>query len=85
MARGLVEGCRTAEVHQRARDQWGVSNRTADRLVAADRAELVAGWNGDRQQITAMWLPCCLWPLTGPGSPSSALLLLLCPLSPVAL
>jgi len=52
----LVEGYSTAEVHQRARDQWGVSNRTADRLVAAGRAELVRGWSVDRQQMTAMLL-----------------------------
>ena len=35
VARWLVEGCSTAEVHQRARESWGVSHRTTDRLVPA--------------------------------------------------
>lgn len=52
----LTDGCSTAEIHQRARDQWGVSHRTADRLVAAGRRELMRGWDCDRQQMTAMLL-----------------------------
>jgi len=56
VARWLVEGLSTAEVRQRARDQWGVSHRTADRLVAAGRAELIRGWDVHRDQMTALLL-----------------------------
>jgi hypothetical protein len=56
VARWLVEGFSTAEVRQRARDQWGVSHRTADRLVAAGRRELMRGWDCDRQQMIALLL-----------------------------
>ena len=52
----LTDGCSTAEVRQRARDQWGVSHRTADRLVAAGRAELVRGWDVQREEMIALLL-----------------------------
>jgi hypothetical protein len=56
VARWLVEGCSTAEVHHRARETWGVSHRTADRLVAAARAELIRGWNVERHEMIALLL-----------------------------
>jgi hypothetical protein len=52
----LTDGCSTAEVRQRARAQWGVSHRTADRLVAAGRAELIRGWDVERDEMTALLL-----------------------------
>jgi len=51
-----VEGLSTAEVHQRARESSGVSHRTADRLVAAGRAELVRGWDVQRPEMLALLL-----------------------------
>jgi len=56
VARWLVEGCSTAEVHQRCRQTWAVSHRTADRLVAAGRAELMAGWDIERDSMIALLL-----------------------------
>ena len=56
VARWLVEGCSTTEVHQRARETWGVSGRTADRLVAAGRAELVRDWHLERSVMLALSL-----------------------------
>jgi len=52
----LVEGCSTAEVHQHAREVWGVSHRTADRLVAAALAELIRGWDVERHEMIALLL-----------------------------
>jgi hypothetical protein len=52
----LTDGCSTAEVRQRARAQWGVSHRTADRLVAAGRAELIRGWDVERDEMIALLL-----------------------------
>jgi hypothetical protein len=54
VARWLVEGLSTAEVHQRARETWGVSHRSADRLLAAGRAELVRVWQVERTDMLAM-------------------------------
>jgi hypothetical protein len=56
VARWLVEGCSTAEVHGLARETWGVSHRTADRLVAAARAELIRGWDVERHEMIALLL-----------------------------
>ncbi len=56
VARWLVEGLSTAEVHQRARETWGVSRRSADRLVAAGRAELIRGWDVQREEMIALLL-----------------------------
>jgi hypothetical protein len=56
IARWLVEGFSTAEVHQRARESWKVSHRTADRLVAAARADLVRGWDVERHEMIALLL-----------------------------
>ena len=56
VARWLVEGCSTAEVHHRARETWGVSHRTADRLVAAARAVLIRGWDVERHEMIALLL-----------------------------
>ena len=51
-----MEGCSTAEVHHRARESWGVSHRTTDRLVAAARADLVRGWDVQRHEMVALLL-----------------------------
>jgi hypothetical protein len=56
VARWLVEGLSTAEVHQLARETWAVSHRTADRLVAAGRAELVRVWHVERTEMLALSL-----------------------------
>ena len=56
IARWLVEGLSTAEVHLRARQAWGVSHRTADRLLKAGRAELIAGWDIERDSMIALLL-----------------------------
>jgi|688.fasta_scaffold89880_3 hypothetical protein len=56
VARWLVEGFSTAEVHHRAREAWGVSHRSADRLVAAARAELIRGWDVERHEMIALLL-----------------------------
>jgi hypothetical protein len=56
VARWLVEGFSTAEVHHRARESWGVSHRSADRLVAAARAELIRGWDVERHEMIALLL-----------------------------
>ena len=53
---GWWRGCSTAEVHQQAREAWGVSHRTADRLVAAARAELVRGWDVQSLEMIAFLL-----------------------------
>ena len=56
VAAWLVEGCSSGEAHQRARAAWCVSHRTADRLVAAGRAELIRGWDVQRDEMTALLL-----------------------------
>ncbi len=43
-------------MHQQAREAWGVSHRTADRLVAAARAELIRGWHLERTEMLALSL-----------------------------
>jgi len=52
----LTDGCSSAEVRQRARDQWGVSDRTGERLLAAGRAELIRGWDVQRDEMIALLL-----------------------------
>jgi hypothetical protein len=52
----LVAGCGTAEVIQFAQAEWRVSERTAQRLLAAARAELVAGWHVERAEMIALLL-----------------------------
>jgi hypothetical protein len=56
VARWLVEGLSNAEVHHRARETWGVSHRTTDRLLKAGRAELMAGWDIERDSMIALLL-----------------------------
>jgi len=56
VARWLVEGLSTAEVHQLARKTWNVSHRSADWLVAAARAELIRGWDVERHEMIALLL-----------------------------
>jgi hypothetical protein len=43
-------------VHQQAREAWGVNHRTAVRLVAAARAELIRGWHLERTEMLALSL-----------------------------
>ena len=43
-------------MHHRARESWGVSHRTADRLVAAGRAELIRDWDVERHEMIALLL-----------------------------
>jgi hypothetical protein len=56
VARWLVTGLSSGEAHQRARETWCISRRTADRLLVAARKELIAAWDIDRQDMTAMLL-----------------------------
>ena len=56
VARWLVAGLSSGEAHQRARETWRISRRTADRLLVAARNELVADWDIDRRDLTAMLL-----------------------------
>jgi hypothetical protein len=56
VARWLVYGFSTAEVHARARETWNVSHRSADRLLAAARAELIRGWDVERHEMIALLL-----------------------------
>ena len=56
VARWLVTGLSSGEAHQRARETWRISRRTADRLLVAARKELIAAWDIDRQDMTAMLL-----------------------------
>lgn len=51
-----VEGLSAGEAHQRARAEWGLSRRSADRLLAAGRRELMAGWDIERDQMLALLL-----------------------------
>jgi hypothetical protein len=52
----LTEGASTAEAHQRAREAWGVSGRTADRLIHAARQLLRQAWEVDRVEMLALLL-----------------------------
>lgn len=52
----LTEGRSTREIVACAREEWGISERSAYRLLAHARAELVAGWHLQREELTAMLL-----------------------------
>jgi thioesterase domain-containing protein len=53
----LVAGLNSTDVVQRAQAEWGISERTAQRLLARARAELVAGWDSvERSTMLAMLL-----------------------------
>jgi hypothetical protein len=52
----IVEGRGRREVIDSARDEWGISERQAHRLIALARAELVAEWSVQRQELTAVLL-----------------------------
>jgi hypothetical protein len=56
MAGWLVVGHGSTEVVRRAQDEWGISQRTAQRLLAAARADLVRGWNVERHEMIALLL-----------------------------
>jgi hypothetical protein len=56
MAGWLVVVHGSTEVVRRAQDEWGISPRTAQRLLAAARADLVRGWNVERHEMIALLL-----------------------------
>ena len=52
----LVEGMPRAEIHREARERWGLATRSADRVIAAARSELIAGADQQREQLVALLL-----------------------------
>ena len=52
----IVEGRGRAEILDCAREEWGISIRQADRLIHHARAEMVAEWSVQRQELTAVLL-----------------------------
>jgi hypothetical protein len=52
----LVVGLNSTDVVQRAQAEWGISERTAQRLLASARQELVAGWHVERTEMLALLL-----------------------------
>lgn len=52
----VVEGRGRREILDCAREEWGISIRQADRLIHHARAELVAEWSVQRQELTAVLL-----------------------------
>lgn len=55
----VVDGLSRHAIHQKARDAWGIAPRTTDRLIAAARAELCAGWEVQRAEMVALLLERC--------------------------
>ncbi len=55
----LTEGMPRAEIHREARERWGLATRSADRVIAAARAELIAGADQQREQLVALLLSRC--------------------------
>jgi len=56
VAKWLVDGISRLEILDRARDRWGIAPRTTDRLIAAARVELKAGWDSQRDEMIALLL-----------------------------
>ena len=56
MAGWLAEGNGSSEVVRRAQAEWGISQRTAQRLLAAARADLVRDWDVQRHEMIALLL-----------------------------
>lgn len=52
----LTEGRSRREVVDCAAVEWGIAPRAADRLIAHARAELVASWQVQRGELTALLL-----------------------------
>jgi hypothetical protein len=52
----IVEGRGRREILDCARDEWAISVRQADRLIHHARAELVADWQVQRQELCAVLL-----------------------------
>ena len=52
----LVEGRSRAEIVSCCGEEWGVSPRQADRLIAYARAELRQEWSVQRSELTATLL-----------------------------
>jgi hypothetical protein len=52
----IVEGRGRREVIDCCREEWSISERQAHRLIALARAELVAEWSVQRQELTAVLL-----------------------------
>ncbi len=56
VVRWLVEGYSRPEILQAAAEEWGLAQRTADRLIGLARAEIVAAWQVERPELTAVLL-----------------------------
>ena len=52
----LVDGAGRPEIVAEAKERWGLAPRSADRLIAAARAELVEAWALQREQLLAVLL-----------------------------
>lgn len=59
VASWVVAGLSRHAIHERAREAWGIAPRTTDRLIAAARAELCAGWEVQRAEMVALLLERC--------------------------
>lgn len=56
VVRWLVEGYSRPEILQAAAEQWSLSHRQSDRLIGMARAEIVAAWQVERPELTAVLL-----------------------------
>ena len=56
VVRWLVEGYSRTMILQAAAEQWGLAQRSADRLIGLARAEIVAAWELQRPEVTAVLL-----------------------------
>jgi len=52
----IVQGGTRADVFAIATEQWGLSSRSVDRLVAKARAEIKASWELQREDLLAQLL-----------------------------
>jgi hypothetical protein len=50
----IVEGRSRREITTCAGEEWGIRQRQTDRLIALARAELVANWQVQREELTAV-------------------------------
>jgi hypothetical protein len=53
IVRLIATGATRSAVLEHARDCWGVSPRSADRLLAAARAQIRADWEVERPELAA--------------------------------
>jgi hypothetical protein len=59
VCRWLVRGHSTGEIYELARNEWQISTRQTDRLVAHARAELERAWDLERPALVALLLTRC--------------------------